>query len=70
MTLNQPVKENLGIRIRIQILDPLFIDETRIKNIKNSQNIRVKGINLTIVLIMKTKLPIGQFAYLNINPKN
>ena len=51
-TLNQPVTENLGIRIRI--LEPMFIDETRTKNTKNSQNMRVKGINLTIVLIIKT----------------
>ena len=32
----------------------MFIDETRTKNTKNSQNMRVKGINLTIVLIIKT----------------
>ena len=44
------MNKNLGIRIRI--LDPLFIDETRTKNIKNSQSIKVKGIN-TIVLIVK-----------------
>ena len=33
MTLNQPVMKNFGIVIRI--LDLLFIDEIRIKNIKN-----------------------------------
>ena len=34
------VTENL--RIRIKILDPLFIDETRTKNTNNSQNMRIK----------------------------
>ena len=50
-TLNQPMIENLGIRIRI--LDPLFMDETRIKNIKNLQSMRVKQVYLTIVLMCK-----------------
>ena len=49
--LDQPMTENLGIMIRI--LDPLFINETRTKNIKNSQNISVKGKNLTIELVIK-----------------
>ena len=40
MTLNQPVMENLGIRIKI--FDSLFIDETRTKITKNSQSMRVK----------------------------
>ena len=42
--------ENLGIRIRI--LDALFINETRTKNIKNSQSMRVNEINLTNVLLI------------------
>ena len=68
--LNQLVTENLGIRIKIRILDSLFIDETRTKNIKNSQTMKVKAINLTIVLMVKIELSLGQFAYLNMNPKN
>ena len=67
-TLNQSMMENLGIKIKI--LDSLFINETRIKNIKNSQNMRAKVINFIIVLIVKTLLSIGQFTYLNINSKN
>ena len=50
MTSINLAMENLGIRIGI--LDLLFIDETRTKNIKNSQSMRVKGINLIIVLIV------------------
>ena len=63
-TLTQAINKNLGLCpcnhqptgdgepwIRVWILDPLFINETRIKNIKNLQSIREKEINLITILM-------------------
>ena len=59
--------ENFGIRV--WILDPFFIDDIRINNIKNSQSIKENGINPTIVFICKLNSA-GQFTYLKHKNKN